>query len=134
MPVSISDHDLIYTVLKLKRQRPKPTFFTTRSFKKYQHEAFLRDISVIPWSVVDCFDEVNDSFMPSISYSTKYWTNIHLSEQSNCVADQTRTLFTLITDEIRELMKIRDYWRKLARRTGDPNIWTDRIQESEARS
>ena len=26
-----------------------------------------------------------------------------------------------ITDEIRELMKMRDYWRKLARRTGDPD-------------
>ena len=49
--VSISDHDLVYAVLKLKRQRPKPTFITTRSFKKYQHEAFLRDISLIPWSV-----------------------------------------------------------------------------------
>ena len=61
IPVSISDHDLVYAVLKLKRQRTKPTFITTRSFKKYQHEAFLRDISPIPWSVVDFFDEVNDS-------------------------------------------------------------------------
>ena len=62
MPVSISDHDLVYAFLKLKRQRPKPTFITTRSFKKYQHEAFLSDISLIPWSFfVNCFDEVNDS-------------------------------------------------------------------------
>ena len=61
IPVSISDHDLVYAVLKLNRQRPKPTFITTRSFKKYQHEAFLRNISLIPWSVVDFFDEVNDS-------------------------------------------------------------------------
>lgn len=61
MPVSISDHDVVYAVLKLKRQRPKPTFITARSFKKYQHEVSLRDISLIPWSVVDCFDEVNDS-------------------------------------------------------------------------
>ena len=55
IPVSISDHDLVYAVLKLKRQRTKPTFITTRSFKKYQHEAFLRDISPIPWSVVGLF-------------------------------------------------------------------------------
>ena len=62
MPVSISDHDLVYAVLKLKRQRSKPTFITTRSFKKYQPpEAFLRNISLIPWFVVNCFDEVNDS-------------------------------------------------------------------------
>ena len=36
MPSSISDHDLIYVVLKLKRQRPKPVYITTRSFKNYQ--------------------------------------------------------------------------------------------------
>ena len=28
-------------------------------------------------------------------------------------------------DEIRELMKIRDYWQKLARRTGDPDTWIE---------
>jgi len=28
-------------------------------------------------------------------------------------------------DEIRELMKVRDCWRKLARRSGDPNAWTE---------
>ena len=28
-----------------------------------------------------------------------------------------------ITDKVRELMKIREYWRKLARRTGDPDAW-----------
>ena len=66
MPVSISDHDLVYAVLKRKRQRPKPTFITTKSFKKYQHEAFLRDVSLIPWSVVNCFDEVNDSLYASV--------------------------------------------------------------------
>ena len=28
-----------------------------------------------------------------------------------------------ITDKVRELMKIREYWRKLARRTGDLDAW-----------
>ena len=28
-----------------------------------------------------------------------------------------------ITDKVRELIKIREYWRKLARRTGDPDAW-----------
>ena len=37
MPVSMSDHDLVYAILKLKRQRPKPTFITTKSFKKKMH-------------------------------------------------------------------------------------------------
>ena len=33
--VSISDHDLVYAVLKLGKERPKPVYITTRSFKYY---------------------------------------------------------------------------------------------------
>ena len=39
MPSSISDHDLIYAVLKLKRQRPKPVYITT--IKEIKKIAFL---------------------------------------------------------------------------------------------
>ena len=31
----ISDHDLVYAVLKLGKERPKPVYNTTRSFKNY---------------------------------------------------------------------------------------------------
>ena len=60
MPSSISDHDLIYAVLKLKRQRPNPVYITTRIFKNYQQDDFLRDISMVPWCIVDCFDDIDD--------------------------------------------------------------------------
>lgn len=60
MPSSISDRDLIYAVLKLKRQRPKPVYITTRIFKNYQQDDFLRDISMVPWCIVDCFDDIDD--------------------------------------------------------------------------
>ena len=121
MPVSISDHNLVYAVLKLKRQRPKPTFITTRSFKKYQHEAFPRDISLIPWSVVNCFDEVNDSL-----HAFNLLFNEVLDEHASVRTIKLRGRPNpYITDAIRELMKVRDYWRKIARRTGDPNAWTE---------
>ena len=32
---SISDHDLVYALLRLKQQRPKPTYINIRSFKHY---------------------------------------------------------------------------------------------------
>lgn len=31
----ISDHDLVYAVLKLGKERPKPVYITTRSLKNY---------------------------------------------------------------------------------------------------
>ena len=57
----ISDHDLVYVVLKLGKERPKPVYIKTRSFKNYIQEAFLQDFSQVPWSAVDCSDDVKDS-------------------------------------------------------------------------
>ena len=57
---SVSDHDLVYVTLRLKKARPKPVFITTRSFKHYNPEAFCNDVSLPPWSVVDIFSDVED--------------------------------------------------------------------------
>ena len=58
LPVSKSDHDLVYITLNVKKTRPKPIYITTRSFKHYNRDAFNRDISMAPWSVIDNFDDV----------------------------------------------------------------------------
>ena len=47
---SISDHDLVFAVLRLKKARPKTTYIATRSFKNYNPDAFSNDVSQIPWS------------------------------------------------------------------------------------
>ncbi|PFX14453.1 hypothetical protein AWC38_SpisGene21387 [Stylophora pistillata] len=57
---SVNDHDLVYAILRLKKQRPKPVYITTRCFKHYQTKAFFTDIEQAPWSVLDVFDDVND--------------------------------------------------------------------------
>ena len=62
IPVSISDHDLVFVSLKLKKERNKPVYIYARSqYKRYNREAFLKDTSNAPWSVVDCFDDLEDS-------------------------------------------------------------------------
>ena len=60
MESSISDHDLVYVALRLKKARTKPVFITTRSFKRYNSQAFNNDVALAPWSVVDAFDDVED--------------------------------------------------------------------------
>ena len=120
IPSSISDHDLIYAILKLKRQRPKPVYITTRTFKNYQQDDFLRDISMVPWCIVDCFDDIDDRV---------YALNTLFSEVLDKHAPIKKVKIRgrpspYITDEIRQLMKSRDRWRKIARRTGKPDAWT----------
>ena len=120
MPSSISDHDLIYVVLKLKRQRPKPVYITTRSFKNYQQDVFLRDISMVPWCIADCFDDIDDSL-----YAFNALFNEVLDKHVPIRKVRIRGRPSpYITDEIRELMKSRDRWRKIARRTSSPDAWT----------
>lgn len=61
MQRSISDHDLVYVTLGLKKARPKPVFITTRSFKHYKPNAFYNDVcQARSWSIVYTFCDVED--------------------------------------------------------------------------
>ena len=60
LPSSISDHDLVYVTLRLKKQRTPSTFRTIRSFKNYSSERFNNDITRAPWSVLETFDDPDD--------------------------------------------------------------------------
>ena len=58
--VSISDHNLIYATLKLKKERSKPVYVPVRSFK-HNMEAILKDMLQVPRPVIDTFNNVEDS-------------------------------------------------------------------------
>ena len=118
-PSSIRDNNLTYVVLNVKRQRPKPIYITTRSFKNYQQNAFLRDISMVPWCIVDCFDDIDDSLH---AFNTLFNEVLDKHAPIRKVKIRGRPS-PYITDEIRELIKSRDRWRKIARRTSNPDAW-----------
>jgi len=77
---SISDYDLIVASLTLKKPRPRPTYITTRSFKNFEKDAFLDDISNAPWSLIDIFD-VNSTLL--IHYFVTSSINMHPSKLSS---------------------------------------------------
>ena len=92
MHSSISDHDLVYAVLRLKKERPKPVYITTRSFKRYRANDFYADVSQTPWSVIDVFDDADDKLMHSIYYLIIFWMNMLPSKQLKSKGDQTLAL------------------------------------------
>ena len=61
----------------------------------------------------------NIAIMRSIFYSKKSWMNTHQEKKLKLLSQPN----LYITDKVRELMKIREYWRKSARRTGDLDAW-----------
>ncbi|XP_073228523.1 uncharacterized protein [Porites lutea] len=120
MESSISDHELIYVTLRLKKARSKPIYITTRSFKHYCPIDFNNDVSLAPWSIVDVFDDVEDKIYAFDSLFTEI-----LDRHAPVKTFKARCKPNpCVTDNIRGLMKTRDDWRKKAKKTNDPLSWT----------
>ena len=45
----ISDHFLVYSILKLKLPKKLPDYMVIRSFKNYSSEAFKNDLEQLIW-------------------------------------------------------------------------------------
>ena len=116
---SVSDHDIIFPDLRLKAFRPKVTYVKTRSFKNYNPDVFQYDMSFAPWSVLEIFDDVDDKLHASDLLFNEILDH-HAPIRSIKVRAKPNPC---ITEETRELMKSRNYWRKRARRT-DNDDWS----------
>ena len=57
---SFSDHLPILLHLCCTVPKPPPTLVTRRSFKNFTKSAFENDLSSVPWSVIDVFDDPDD--------------------------------------------------------------------------
>lgn len=120
MENSISDHDLVYVTLRLKKARSKPVYITTRSFKHYSPVDFNSDVSLAPWSIVDVFDDVEDKLYAFDLLFTEIFDR-HAPVKTFKARGKPNPC---VTDNIRGLMKTRDDWRKKAKKTNDPLSWT----------
>ena len=109
---SISNHDIVCATLRLKNQRQKPTYITTRSFKNYRPDQFLADVSQIPWSVLDIFDDPEDK----LNAFNLLFNNV-LDEHAPIKTVKIRGRPNpFVTCKIRDLMRTRDQWKKVAQK------------------
>ena len=76
MESSISDHDLVYVTLKLKKARSKPVYITTRSYKQYNPEAFYNDVSMDRRRLLMSLTKSRKNPLHSIHYSRTYSTTM----------------------------------------------------------
>ena len=119
MPSSISDYDLPYVVLRLRKERQKATYITAKSFKGYRADRFYNDMSNVPWSLVDIFDDAEDKL-----YAFNSLFNDILDEHVLIKTMKIRGRPNpYVTDEIRELMRTRDQWKRTAEKSKDSYAW-----------
>ena len=106
-----SDHDLIkYT--RYSKNPPVPArIVCKRSYKDFNEDAFIEDIAAIDWSeVYGC----NDADIAAEVFTRKFRTilNVH----APWVRVQQRKSFSpWITEETKNLIKLRDQWKKTAK-------------------
>lgn len=116
---TISDHSLVSLTLKLKPPKPRPTYITTRSYKNYNPEKFEDDLAKVPFHMISFFDDFDDQI---------HAFNCLFLDVLNDHAPMKRTRIKTrpnpyITQEIRQLMKVRDKWHKSAIKTMDKLHW-----------
>ena len=56
----ISDHLLVFTILRSRAPRSRSRKICVRSFKNFNRDKFIQDLQMAPFSIVDVFDEVDD--------------------------------------------------------------------------
>ena len=119
LPSSVSDHDLPYVVLRIKKERRKLTYMIGRSFKGHAADRFYKDMSEVAWSLLDIFDDVEDKL-----YAFNFLFNDILDKHAPIKMMKTRGRPNpYVTEEIRELMRTRDNWKKIAKKSKDSYAW-----------
>ena len=118
-PSSIGDHELILVVLNLKKSRPKPTYILTRSYTNYNPEAFTRDLLQVPWHIIETFEDVDDCLYAFYQLFEQILDR-HAPVKKVKIRSRPNPF---ITPEIRELMRTRDKWKKMAHTSNDPLAW-----------
>lgn len=56
----ISDHSLVFTILRSRAPRSRSHKICVRSFKNFNRDKFIQDLQMAPFSIVEVFDEVDD--------------------------------------------------------------------------
>ena len=57
----LSDHCLVFAVVKSKRDKAPPKIITTRNYKNVDIKALQQDMESAPWTVMNTFDDIDDA-------------------------------------------------------------------------
>lgn len=119
----ISDHKLVYGTRNVRNKTPKRNHEVSeyRAYNKCCIEALRRDLDRVPWHILDIFDDIEDSWC-----GWKLLFDLVLDEHAPIKKSRKkRQHVPWITEEVRELFKIRDHLGKKARKTKDEEVWIE---------
>ena len=105
----ISDHCLTFLAYSLKKPKFKPKMVTRRDFRKFNKDAFMRDMALAPWGNIEAVDD------DDIDNKVTIFENIHRDIIDKHAPFRTfrvtRPATPWFTDEIKDLMDERDKYK-----------------------
>ena len=104
-PISLSDHYLVYCVLKFGVTKSPPKTIEYRSYKNFNTNSFIVDLNNVPWHVTESADNIDDAVF--------IWNKL-FSEVANSHAlvkrcRVKRLPVNWMNNKINEAMKDRDF-------------------------
>ena len=116
----LSDHKLAYAVLNSKLLLPKADMVMKRSMKQFNQEAFIEDLSKVPFSTAYVFDDPEDVYW--------CWEKLY-----NQILDDHAPIISFkksktpgsqfITVDIRKVMRQRDRLKRKFNKSRSPDDW-----------
>ena len=71
-PLEISDHNLIYTTIRLGNKRPPPIMVKTRDYKRMDIRSFIDDIESAPFDIASIIYGPGNTFLTTYVTSTPH--------------------------------------------------------------
>ena len=117
--LSISDHSLTYTIRKAHYTPQGPRIINTNSMKNFNREAFLNELEQKEWDTIYYSQDPNEMW--------HIWKNMlmeSIDKHAPLRSRRTRNRKSpWITNELRHQMFHRDFLKKKAISSRDPQIW-----------
>ena len=117
--LSISDHSLVYMVRKAQYKRNGSRIIEVRSLKNFSRENFLRVLELKQWGNVHCFEDPNEMWAT--------WKSMLMDTIDKHAPCRSRRIgkkrSSWITNDLKRQMFKRDYLKKKAISSEDPQAW-----------
>ena len=116
----LSDHRLVYADLNSKLPLPKSEMVVKQSMKQFNQEAFLEDLSKVPFSTAYVFDDPDDVYW--------CWEKLYsqiLDDHAPIISfKKSKTPGSqFITTDIRKTMRQRDRFKRKFNKSRSPDDW-----------
>ena len=117
--LGLSDHNMIYGVLTESIVRQNQCLRQVRCFRNVDLDTLVEDLKLAPWHVMDTFDDINCQW--------EFWKNLFKSVIDSLIplkkARVRKRTLPWISQDIRVLMRARNYYCKKAKRSKLEEDW-----------